>query len=174
MITAFEATILGFLTNRQSSRYEIMKAFQTTSFYWSGSPGAVYSAIGRLEQRELLRYVDSEHTKTYEITDLGKKKLQEFLKVPVPATKLLVDPTLLRIKLRGLEHLSTQDGISFCEAQLIELISAKDIVIEKRQLHPHSRISLRLADLALAQLDLEWKLVKELHLEFLDKGAGEP
>lgn len=167
MISAFEATILGFVLNRPSSRYEIMKAFQDTSFYWSGSPGAVYAAIARLQKRGLLQEGTSSRTKTYEVTTAGRYSLQEFLKVPIPAAKLLLDPVLLRIKLRGLDHLSVAERIHFYQAQIEEIDQAKHIINTKRHLNPQSKISQQLADLALDQINLERELIDGLLSEAL-------
>lgn len=168
MISAFEATILGFLAGRPCSRYEIMKAFQTTSIYWSGSPGAVYAAITRLEKQGLLQEVDSIGTITFEVTTSGLKALQAFLNVPVPSGKLFLDPVSLRIKIRGLGHLSVTERVHFCQAQLVEINEAKRVITERQQASLQSKINQRLAKLALDQLSLEHELLSTLLIEGLE------
>lgn len=168
MISSFEATILGFLSNRPCSRYEIMKAFQTTSIYWSGSPGAVYAAIARLEKQGLLHEGDSTGTKTFEVTADGLRALRAFLKVPIQAGKLLLDPVSLRIKLRGLGHLSVAERVQFCQAQMGEIDEAKRVISQRQKGSLQREINQRLANLALAQLDLEHELLSSLLAEELE------
>lgn len=166
MISAFEATILGFVSGKPSSRYDLMKAFQNNSMYWSGSPGAVYGAIARLEEKSMLQEMDVTGTKTFEVTDLGLAALRKFMKVPVPAAKLFLDPALLRIKLRGLDHLSDEECRSFLRDQLHELKEAKQVISERRERIIQSEISQDLADLALVQLTLEEELIQKIQKKY--------
>ena len=89
MISPFEATLLGVVAPQPVSRYEVMKAIQSQSLYWSGTPGAVYSALVRLKETDLIEEVGLTDPKLYRITELGKKAYS-FLTIPVSPDKLIL------------------------------------------------------------------------------------
>lgn len=165
MISTFEASILGFVSNQASSRYEIMKAFQNVSIFWSGSPGSVYVAIDRLEKKNMLESLAEEKVKTFEVTPLGLTALHKFIIFPVPAAKLFIDPVSLKVKLRGLNRLPVEKQVHFCQAQLDEFRKAKELIKARRDHRGRKEISEELADLTLAQLGLEEAFIEKLLAE---------
>lgn len=162
MISAFEASLLGYISSRPSSRYDIMKGIQHQIVYWAGSPGAVYSAIGRLETKGMLQEVEGAGTKIFEITPYGYTTLKDFLTSPVSASKLLLDPVMLRVKLRGLAHLGAADRIAFYQIQKKEITKAKNRVGARRTGVFGMAITETLSDLIIAQLGLEEDLINQL------------
>ena len=169
MITPFEATLLGIVAHKPISRYGVMKAIQQQSLYWAGSPGAVYSALGRMLEKGLIEVVENTDPKIYKITDLGLEVGHSYLKTPVPASKLILDPSLIRIKLRGIHDLPASDRIRFYEAQLEEYRQAKQLVHDKQLGFSGTEIVRELSTLALRQLGLEADFI----LKLLDRVRGE-
>ena len=155
VISPFEASILGFFRQGRFSSYDLVKVFRDNSFYWSGSPGAVYSAVRRLETAGLVYARSSTKAKLYGVTDAGEEALLEFCRSPVPSQQIIVDPIALRVKLRGSVYLEPKERQTFYGKQLdqlegaIHFIKSKQIGLEK------DSMSYRLADLAIEQLALE-------------------
>lgn len=162
MISPFEASLLGYITSRPSSRYDIMKGVQNQIIYWAGSPGAVYSAIERLEKKGMLEEMDSLNIKTYQITENGAKILAEFLLEPIVASKLLLDPVQLRVKLRGANHLELDRQHIYYKQQKKEVKKAINMVKEKRDGNFGQKITQELSDLVIGQLELEANLLSQL------------
>ena len=168
VISPFEATLLGILAEGPASRYEVMKLIQTQSLYWAGSAGAVYSAIDRLFRKGMLQIKESTEPRLFEITALGLEKGYEFLKSVVPAEKLVLDPCLVRLRVRGLDGFSSSDRVEYYRAQLGEYVKAKKLVNAKEKGFTGKDIVKRLSDVAIAQLNLEEVLLKELLNEELE------
>lgn len=162
MISPFEASLLGYVTSRPSSRYDIMKGVQNQIIYWAGSPGAVYSAIERLEKKGMLEEVDSPAIKTYQITNFGSEILANFLLTPILAPKLLLDPVQLRVKLRGATHLDPAKQHVFYQQQQVEIEKAIAMVKERRMGNFGQQITQELSDLVIEQLKLEANLLSRL------------
>ncbi|NMB00711.1 MAG: PadR family transcriptional regulator [Firmicutes bacterium] len=162
MISPFEATLLGVLYSRPGSRYDVMKVIQNQSLYWAGSPGAVYSALARLADKGMVEKVELGEPTIYRTTHSGFGAFQGFVRTPVQAEKLVMEPALLRLKLRGLVFLSPEDRVEFYQAQLQELENAVEMVEMRRGLNSKLQISQDLSDLAIAQLALESDLIKKL------------
>ena len=165
MLTAFEASIIGFLARKPASSYDLVKIFQDNRFYWSGSPGAVYSAVHRLEKQDLIYCVDQERAKMYSPTEGGLKALEEFCKTPVDRSHVIVDPIALRIKLRASVLLKPKERLLFYEQQLGEMEAAAMYIRSKMVGIPPESISFRLAQLALTELDLEQAFITDLYHE---------
>lgn len=171
MLSAFEATILGFLSVKPGSRYELMRAVQNQSLYWAGSPGAVYSALERLEKKGMIEELETTGTKKFAATDLGHRSLKTFASEPVNAVKLVLDPVLLRIKLRISVVLASTERIEVYRRQLAEFPKAEKIIQTRRLGNIGRKISQDISDLAIAQLELEADLIRNLineELQYID------
>lgn len=162
LLSAFEATILGFLSVNPSSRYEVMKAVQNQSLYWTGSPGAVYSALERLEKKGMIEETESTGTKIYKATEQGLYSLNLFATEIVNAFKLVLDPVLLRIKLRISLILDPSERVKVYERQLAEFPKAEEFILERRTGNIGRKISQDISDLAIEQLKLEANLIQKL------------
>ncbi len=89
------------------------------SAQWSGSAGAVYPAVARLEQRGLIRCRDQatgqRRSQALEVTGKGSRALAEWLRPPIDPVSLGIPPDPLRVRLRFLELLSADDRAAFLE-----------------------------------------------------------
>lgn len=173
MISPFEATLIGILEYQPATRYEVMKAIQSQSLYWAGSPGAVYSALGRMLRKGLLEEVVSTDPKAYKITALGIEVGHDFLITPAPAAKLVLDPSLVRMKLRGLQEFSAADRIGFYQMQLEEYSKAEQLVTDRQMGYAGRKIGRDLSELALEQLELEENLIRKLLAEEIEETTNQ-
>jgi len=110
-----EIGILGALNERgELSQSEMQKFLQDTfSEYWGYGSGVLSPATKRLiENNSIKRVTKGSNTKyRYEITSLGKEKLDEFLRSPIEERDLmnLSSRHQLVIKLGFLHHLPKDD-----------------------------------------------------------------
>lgn len=162
MLSPFEATLIGILAQGPASRYDVMKLIQKQSLYWAGSSGAVYSAIERLEDKGMLQVQPATHPPIYEVTEKGFTAGYEFLRTVVPAEKLVLDPALVRLRIRGLQSFSPNDRITYYKAQLSEYAKAKQSVREREKGFTGNRVLRRLSNLAISQLELEEDFIQTL------------
>ena len=105
-MTPLQGAILGLLAMRPGSGYDLMRIFETTPMgHFSGSPGAVYPALSRLEQEgsveSVVSSVSGRSRKTYSVTADGHKQLAAWLREPVGAEHIRdgLDLALLRFSL---------------------------------------------------------------------------
>lgn len=81
-------TILGFLTIRPMSGYDMKKSMEkTTGNFWSESPGQLYPELKKLLKGKYIQCEDQtteggRPRKVYSITSKGKKMLKDWLKQP--------------------------------------------------------------------------------------------
>ena len=90
--STLEAALLGLLARGPASGYELRKIFLTTPLAaYSDSPGAVYPALRRLEQRG---YVSgraepgARRRKPWQLTAAGRSWLRSWVAQPVTAATL--------------------------------------------------------------------------------------
>lgn len=82
---SIKAAILGILSWKSSTGYEIKKMFEESSIlYWSGNNNQIYKALSQmldedLVQSELVHQDSSPSKKIYTITDEGLKELKEWI-----------------------------------------------------------------------------------------------
>lgn len=87
--SALSLAILGLVSLEPVSGYDIRKIFQTTPMgHFSTSPGAIYPALKRLEERGLIKgNIEKKHIlrpkRTYALTNKGRKTLKEILARPL-------------------------------------------------------------------------------------------
>ena len=73
--------LLGLIEQKPASGYDLRKIFSSTSMkYYSDSPGAIYPALGRLEQQGLLRG-------TIDIASKAKAGTEITLRIPLAASE---------------------------------------------------------------------------------------
>jgi PadR family transcriptional regulator AphA len=81
--------LLGLLQQKPASGYDLRKIFTETPMgSFSDSPGAIYPALGRLEEKKLVRgKVESgsglRQRKVYHLTAIGLKELTTWLTAPI-------------------------------------------------------------------------------------------
>jgi DNA-binding PadR family transcriptional regulator len=125
-LSRMELTVLGLVSRGEPcTAYWIRRQFQgSPSSHFSGSAGAVYPAVRRLEQQRLLRAAaqskSGRKARGYALTGSGKKALQKWLLPPLPAEDVacLVDP--VRTRVYYLEALSPGDRMRFVEDALAQ------------------------------------------------------
>jgi DNA-binding PadR family transcriptional regulator len=75
---AVSASILVLLEEQPMHGYELIGALEERSGgRWRPSPGAIYPALAKLEQRGLLTSSEVEGKRRYELTDLGRERVAE-------------------------------------------------------------------------------------------------
>ena len=100
-LTELEGAILSEVYHRKrDTAFQVRRAFQDSpSLEWSGSAGAVYPAVKRLEQRSLLdfdRAGDGRGTLRLSITSSGRRALTAWACDPIRSASVGLDPFRLR------------------------------------------------------------------------------
>lgn len=101
--STLEAALLGLLARGPASGYELRKIFLTTPLAaYSDSPGAVYPALRRLEQRG---YVSgraepgARRRKPWQLTAAGRSWLRSWVAQPVTAAEVARDAAGVDLRL---------------------------------------------------------------------------
>jgi DNA-binding PadR family transcriptional regulator len=72
------AAILALLAEEPRNGYQIIQELtERTGGVWQPSPGSIYPALQQLEDEGLVRVVEVEGRKAYELTDEGRKHVDE-------------------------------------------------------------------------------------------------
>lgn len=126
-------TILGMLTIRPMTGYDIKKTIQqTTANIWSESLGQIYPALASLVKQGKIVALKTEaknqrNCKTYKITAKGKRALQEWLAAPAEQ-QVFRDELLLKLffgknmsKAQCIKHIQQRrddalQGLNYCNA----------------------------------------------------------
>jgi DNA-binding PadR family transcriptional regulator len=103
-LSTLSLAILGLISQRPLTGYDLRKVFQTTPMgHFSSSPGAIYPALKRLEEAGWIRGVTAEPSTrrqrmVYEITARGLEALKGHLLRPVTKEDIMwhMDDLMLR------------------------------------------------------------------------------
>ena len=126
---------LGVISKEQPcTAYAVMRMFQTSgSTYFSGSAGAIYPLLKRLEAAGLVKAkrskAGSRSRRHYRLTDAGKRALKRWLCAPIPEEDVAFTVDLLRTRVLFFDALSKRDKTRFV-ANARELLTAR---IERRK-----------------------------------------
>jgi len=97
------------------------------SSYWSGSAGAIYPLMRRLEQAGLIRSApcrgDKRRARLYQLTSNGRTRLKSWLRPPLPpgAALMNIDPLRVRVSFFGaLTHRERQTAVKEAQVNLRE------------------------------------------------------
>jgi DNA-binding PadR family transcriptional regulator len=109
-LTTLEYALLGLATMSPMSGYDLQKVFATTPLaHFSSSPGAIYPALKRLEQRGLLaaaldRTTEARPRRVFSATEAGQAALEAWLRQPVTREQLIRSDgsPILRFSLAGM------------------------------------------------------------------------
>ncbi len=75
---AIKASVLRMLAERPMHGYELIGELEErTGGRWRPSPGSVYPTLAQLEDEGLVRAIDDDGKKRYELTDAGRTWLDE-------------------------------------------------------------------------------------------------
>lgn len=87
---SLEHAILGFLTYRSMSGYDLKKIFDTSvRHFWPADQSQIYRTLVRLSEKglvemEVMEQEDRPDRKVYHITQAGREQLHRWLTTPLP------------------------------------------------------------------------------------------
>lgn len=119
MLSELEYVTLGVLRLEQPcTAYAVRMVFQQSlSSHWSGSAGAIYPLLRKLEKQKLVRSTarrgDGRSTRLYALTRRGETELQQWLRPPLPPAEALITIDPLRLRGRFLEAVSEAERAAF-------------------------------------------------------------
>ncbi len=120
--SGLEYALLGLIRRGARSGYELRKQFSTTPIgHFSDSPGSIYPALKRLEERGWIRLLDGDvgprGKHLYELTESGESVLKGWMTKPVEREDVVwrPDELLLRFAFMG-EISDTATILRFLEA----------------------------------------------------------
>jgi DNA-binding PadR family transcriptional regulator len=118
-LTELEGAVLGELQARgPCTPYTVRREFlDSPSPYWSGSAGAIYPLVRRLERLGLVQSLPSaagrRRSRLYSLTEKGRNALQAWLKPPLPEIAVGVPSDPLRTRLSFLSALPRAGRVRF-------------------------------------------------------------
>ena len=104
-LTELEGTVLGVVWARQHcTPYRVRREFlDSPSPYWSGSAGAIYPLMLRLETAGLLRSIEratgARVGRLYRVTPAGHRVLRRWVRPPFDALVVGVPPDPIRVRI---------------------------------------------------------------------------
>jgi len=128
-MSELEHVVLGVVWREQPcTAYAVRKVFLCSpSSHWSGSAGAIYPLMKRLERAGLLRSNpyrgDKRRSRLYRLTPNGRKRLRNWLRPPLPPGPALmnIDPVRVRVSFFGaLTHRERLTAVREAQASLRE------------------------------------------------------
>jgi DNA-binding PadR family transcriptional regulator len=125
-LSRFELALLGLVSQgAPCTAYWIRRQLQKSpSSFFSGSAGAVYPAIERLEQRALIKATVLEEgrrtSRQYKLTAKGRKALKAWLLPPFPPEDVAFTMDPVRTRVYYLEALSPENRRHFVEEALVQ------------------------------------------------------
>ncbi len=168
-LTELEGAILSEIYHRKrDTAFQIRRAFQVSpSLEWSGSAGAVYPAIKRLEKRELLSLGEPEggrKTVRLKVTPVGKAALIDWACDPMRAASVGLDPFRLRSGIWGTlgrdKRLQTYHDISASIQENIDFLQDYVKTLDDVE-RARVQLSIEYQNLRLRWLALQLKSVKD-------------
>ena len=79
------AAVLILLAEEPRNGYQLMQTIEERSDgRWRPSPGSVYPTLAQLEDEGLIRGVERDGTKLFELTDVGREQAQQYADRPAP------------------------------------------------------------------------------------------
>ena len=95
-------TILGFLSFKSMSGYDLKKAFDNSvQHFWPADQSQIYRTLKQLDKdglitKEVIEREDRLDVKLYEVTEAGRAELLDWLATPPPA-EAARDPLLIKV-----------------------------------------------------------------------------
>ena len=123
--------LLGLLTQKSMSGYELKKLFSISFSYFSGlSFGSIYPALKKMEQQGLISMrleiqENAPNKKVYSITEQGRDEFQDLLKQPMQSERYRSE---FLSRLFFFSHIEKEERVWLVDAYL------KSIKDEKHQL----------------------------------------
>ena len=119
--------ILGFLSHRPLSGYELKKGFdRSVSHFWPANQSQIYRTLAQLDEegfveKEIVEREERLDMKIYNITEAGRGELHRWLSTPLPEIDNR-EPFLIQVFFGG----------SLSDDEMIRLMQAKLRSIEER------------------------------------------
>lgn len=120
-MTELECCVLGVVWQQGPlTAYEIAKPFaESQSSYWSGSAGAIYPLVKRLEEKGLVRgdveQWNARKKRTFTITEEGLASLRQWLSPPFPDSAGAASFDPIRTRLGFLQALPARSRKRFLD-----------------------------------------------------------
>ncbi len=155
-LSALSLALLGLISMAPQSGYDLKKVFETTPLgHFSGSPGAIYPALERLEKDGLVAGT-LERTRTlrprkcYALTEVGRARLLDTILRPITREDVVwcLDELALRFSFLG--HLVPKErSITFLQSYQVHVEAyAQELALQIRGIPdtgvPHGRLALEL------------------------------
>ena len=148
--TTLEYALLGLLHPQPQSGYDLRKILETTALgNYSGSPGAVYPALGKLERHGLVEgEVDSTRAlrpkKLFRPTDRGREIFREWLLLEIERQDVerRMDELMLRFAFHSVAGSKDatlrflESFVNRIEEYVTELVRQRGLFPEATPLHP--------------------------------------
>ena len=175
-ITELEYSVLGVVWQTGPlTAYEIAKPFaQSPSTYWSGSAGAIYPLVNRLEERGLLQSEtakwNSRKKRVFTITAEGLKMLRAWLTPPFPpdAGAVSFDPIRTRVSFLGaLPARQREKFLDDAERVIREGLEAVEKVLARESAEGGNRFEALSARGGIHELQARLKWLAEVRRELL-------
>ncbi|WP_102348403.1 PadR family transcriptional regulator [Bacillus sp. Marseille-P3661] len=146
---SLKACILGLLSLRDMTGYELYKTFENSvSYNWSSSRTQIYTALKTLNksglvESDLIVQISKPNKKVYRITPEGKKSLEEWLMAPAE-NRLAKDEFLVRVFFanyiddsKAMEIL--ENNLNSMEQQVEELGEIRKRITRRPSKNPRAR-----------------------------------
>ena len=148
-LSELEGCVLGYLWKHgPSTAYAVRKEMiDSPSSHWSGSAGAIYPLLERLEKRGFVASSkgargDREHW-TYELTDGGRDAFMAWLAPPLAYDIVSLAPDPLRTRMFFLGALSPKRRASFISEAREKLVAYVDELKDSTQEDEFDRLATR-------------------------------
>jgi DNA-binding PadR family transcriptional regulator len=164
-LTELEGTVLGVVWSCQPcTPYQVRREFtDSPSPQWSGSAGAIYPLMARLEASGLVRSHEhatgSRNSRLYQVTAKGRKALARWIGPPVPGVVAGVPPDPLRTRVAFMTVLAPDRRLAFleeAEARVVEFLEISERGAQEQNLPgPYHGLMVRGA-IAMQRTRLRW------------------
>jgi DNA-binding PadR family transcriptional regulator len=138
--TELEATVLGVVWAHQPcTPYQVRRDFtDSPSPHWSGSAGAIYPLMARLEAAGLLRSeahaTGARRSRRYRLTPAGRRALARWVRPASPDLVVGVPPDPLRTRIAFMGVLPPAEQVAFLrevESGLIDSVAEEAHFVER-------------------------------------------
>jgi DNA-binding PadR family transcriptional regulator len=181
-LTELEGCVLGLVWAKgPCTPYLVRKEFlESASPHWSGSAGAIYPLVERLERRRFIRAeahaTGRRRSKRYVLTPAGIRSLCGWLSPPLSDETVGVPPDPLRTRLRFLAALPRAQQVAFlsdAETKLQSQLRRVEADSLRRVMEGRYYYWMNLGAIGALQARLEW--IRQIALELQDcHSAGGP
>ena len=166
---SLEARILGFLSMRPLSGYDLKKLFDmSAAYFWPADQTQIYRILRKLEKEgliELKEQIKGETVdkKVYAITDRGREENLKLIRQNTVADFISRDSFLVQLFLSG--ALSKNEWLAFIDTQLKNINELKGKLTEEYEKNYANFLSLtglKENDSSLSSVDYvyRWELIK--------------